>query len=113
MIKLGETVVIRQQLCNTKVEWRNEAGQLHRIDGPAVEHSDGTKAWYVNGQRHRIDGPAVEYNSGTKYWYVNGQLHRIDGPAIEWSDGTKSWYVNGKRIEEYLLSTKIGRLLYL
>jgi len=73
-----------------RTEWRNGSDQLHRIDGPAVE-----------------------YNSGTKYWYVNGQLHRIDGPAIEWSDGTKSWYVNGKRIEEYLLSTKIGRLLYL
>jgi hypothetical protein len=25
-------------------------GLLHRTDGPAVEHSDGDKAWYLNGQ---------------------------------------------------------------
>ena len=23
----------------------------HREDGPAVEYSDGTKSWYLNGQR--------------------------------------------------------------
>ena len=23
--------------------WRNKQGQLHRLDGPAFEHADGTK----------------------------------------------------------------------
>ena len=82
----------------------NDAGQLHRIDGPAVEMSDGGKSWYQNGLRHRMDGPAYEcfdsfrYNS--KYWYQNGKLHRIDGPAIEDTDGNTSWFINGKLLLE-------------
>ena len=40
--------------------WENDKGQLHRIDGPAVEYADGSKSWYINGKFHRIDGPAIE-----------------------------------------------------
>ena len=29
----------------------NEAGQLHREGGPAIEHANGSKAWYKNGER--------------------------------------------------------------
>ena len=43
---------------------------------------------------HRLDGPAVEWSDGTKEWYVNGKCHRLDGPAIERADGKKSWYIN-------------------
>ena len=75
--------------------WFNMEGQRHRIDGPAIEGSDGYKAWWIEGQRHREDGPAVEWSDGHKEWWVNGQLHRIDGPAVEWSNGSKEWYVNG------------------
>jgi hypothetical protein len=46
----------------------------HRNDGPAVDWSNGAKAWYVDGKRHRLDGPAVEYADGAKSWYVNGVL---------------------------------------
>ena len=54
-----------------KKEYKNELGQLHRTDGPAVEFSNGGEAWYINGKRHREDGPAVEYNYGEKSWYLN------------------------------------------
>ena len=47
--------------------------------------ADGTKEWYLNGQLHRVDGPAIEYASGTKAWWLNGKRHRVDGPAIEWA----------------------------
>jgi antitoxin component YwqK of YwqJK toxin-antitoxin module len=70
--------------------------QLHREDGPAFEHPDGTKEWYLNGECHREGGPAAELSDGTKYWYLNGKLHREDGPAIEYSDGDKFWYLNGE-----------------
>jgi hypothetical protein len=80
-----------------RTEWRNENGQLHRLDGPAVEMADGYKAWYQNGQRHRLDGPAIEMADGDKHWYQNDQLHRLDGPAIEFANGSKSWYQNGQR----------------
>ncbi len=51
-------------------EYRNHIGQLHRLDGPAVE-GPGGKLWYINGLRHREDGPAVEYSDGDKSWYLN------------------------------------------
>ena len=50
----------------------NDAGLLHREDGPAVEHLDDTKCWYHNGLRHRIDGPAVEYVHGACQYWIDG-----------------------------------------
>ena len=29
--------------------------------------------WYLNGQLHRVDGPAVEDANGDKRWYLNGK----------------------------------------
>jgi uncharacterized protein (UPF0216 family) len=106
-----------------KTEWRNENGQLHRLDGPAIEwaygdkywfqegqlhrmngpaieKADGSKYWYHEDQLHRLDGPAVEQANGTKHWYHEDQLHRLDGPAIERADGSKSWYIQGKELTE-------------
>ena len=71
--------------------------KLHRLDGPAVERTDGTKEWYQSGQRHRLDGPAIEYTSGKKEWYQNGQRHRLDGPAVEYASGSKEWFQKGQR----------------
>ena len=49
----------------------NFAGQLHRLDGPAVVYAGGAKAWYQNGLRHRTDGPAFMLADGRKWWYLN------------------------------------------
>ena len=70
-------------------------GQLTRLDGPAVERPNGYRAWWQNGQLHRNDGPAIEYSDGSREWYQNGQLHRLDGPAFEGVDGSCEWYING------------------
>ena len=51
--------------------YKNKAGKLHRIDGPAVEMG-GYKVWYHCGARHRIDGPAV-YDGEVKQFYLRGQ----------------------------------------
>jgi hypothetical protein len=72
----------------------------HREDGPAVEYTDGSKAWLINGNLHREDGPAVEFTDGHKEWHINGERHREDGPAIEWTSGVKSWYLNGMCLSE-------------
>ena len=90
----------RVKVYDNKTEWYLN-GQLHREDGPAIEHTNGGKQWYIKGQPHRIDGPAIEYtNGGTKFWYLNGVFHREDGPAIEYPDGAKSWYINGVDLTE-------------
>ncbi len=74
--------------------------KLHREDGPAVEQSDGSKEWYLNGKRHRVDGPAIECADGSKSWYLNGKLHRTDGPAVEYANGSKEWYLDGVEYTE-------------
>lgn len=64
------------------IKYYNEEGQLHRVDGPAIEWADGNRTWYKNGLPHRENGPAVEHATDTyKAWYINGMLHREDGPA--------------------------------
>ena len=78
------------------IHWYNDKGQLHRLDGPAVEYANKDKEWWVDGKRHRLDGPAIEYADGDKEWWVEGKLHRLDGPAIEWANGAKWWYVESK-----------------
>ena len=65
-----------------------------------VYPNGGGKFWYLNGKRHRVDGPAVEWSNGTKCWYLKGKLHRVDGPAIEYANGTKSWCLNDKYLTE-------------
>lgn len=82
--------------------WYDENGDLHREDGPAKEHINGTKSWWIHGKRHREDGPAHESANGSKFWYQNGKLHRLDGPAIERLDDmdkeSRSWYFEGRFI---------------
>jgi hypothetical protein len=56
----------------------------------------GDKRWYLNGEIYRVDGPAIELTDGTKYWSLHNRLHRVDGPAVEYSDGDKYWYLNGE-----------------
>jgi hypothetical protein len=65
-----------------------------------VEDFDGNKFWFLNGEVHRLDGPAIEYADGTKSWYLKGAWHRLDGPASEYADGSKFWFLNGEIMSE-------------
>jgi hypothetical protein len=93
---------------NKTIAWCNSDGKLHRKDGPAIEHANGTKAWFVNGKRHRKDGPAIEWANGDKFWYDDDKFHRENGPAIEHANGDKEWYLNDKKLthEQFLAHTK-------
>ena len=93
-------MIYKKNLGDGTIEWRNENGELHRIDGPAVIYPRGTQSWWLNHKRHRLDGPAIIRVDGTQEWYVNDKLHRLDGPAIIWSDKIQEWYVKGKKITE-------------
>ncbi len=84
---------------DNRTEWYIN-GKHHRVNGPAIEYSDGHKSWFINGKYHREDGPAIEWKDGTKCWYINGKLHRTDGPAVEYTDGYKVWYINDKKFTE-------------
>ena len=61
---------------------------------------NGSQRYYnADGQLHRIEGPAVEWEGGRR-WYQNGQLHREIGPAIEWWNGSVEWWLNGVQLTE-------------
>ena len=55
-----------------KIRGENESlsyykeGKLHREDGPAIEHLNGKKEWWVNEAQHREDGADDEYPKGDK-----------------------------------------------
>ena len=65
---------------------------------------DGNKRYYSDHEMtiyHREDGPAIEHADAYKSWWLNGELHREDGPAIEYADGRNpEWYLNGKHLFE-------------
>jgi hypothetical protein len=90
----------------TKEWWVN--GQLHREDGPAIEHAGGSRIWCQNDKIHREDGPAYEESDGTRVWYIYDVRHREDGPAVEFANGTKMWYIKGVRLtlDEFIKRTK-------
>ena len=62
-------------------------------------YDDGSvqyKSWRnEKGEAHREDGPALEYSIGTRKWIKNEKLHRDDGPAIVWENGRHSYFLNG------------------
>ena len=37
-----------------------------------IEYESGLKEWRKNGSFHRFDGPALEYTNGTKRWHIDG-----------------------------------------
>jgi len=110
------------------ISYRNELGQLHREDGPAVERKDGINSYYLkgkalseneyykiprtdeegnkrwfneNGKLHRDDDlPAVDLVNGYKVWYQNGIIHRNDNPAVIYPNGTTKWYMNGECLND-------------
>lgn len=93
--------------------WRNEAGQLDRVNGPAIIETEvktnhiWLEHWYSNGQLHRDGGPAILETPGLpgdrskrEEWYTNGKLNRVDGPASlrQCSEGViylEEWAIDG------------------
>ena len=55
------------------IRYYNSLGQLHRLYGPAIEYSDGYRAWYQDDKLHRLDGPAVDFGSNVYRWYIDGK----------------------------------------
>lgn len=41
------------------------------VEDIIIDHN-GTKRYYLNDKLHRVDGPAVEHNNGTMEYYLDG-----------------------------------------
>lgn len=72
-------------------------GEVHRVDGPALEDKEGTLGWYTHGRLHRVDGPAITASDGRGSWYKDGVLHRTDVCVMEHVDskGVRQWSFYG------------------
>ena len=71
----------------------------------------GTKRHYTDRKMKILDregGPAVEFTNGYKAWFINHELHREDGPAVEYADGSKEWYINDKRFTEEEFNSRMN-----
>ena len=80
VIKIDKNTIIT----NYKIVFRNDAGKIHRADGPAIIYPDGYKEWWINGKKHRVDGPSIT-SYGDKLWYINGQYYGYsDEPPKEY-----------------------------
>ena len=52
------------EITNEYIVFRNDAGKIHREDGPAVIWSNGDKLWCINGNRYgegKGEEPPKEY----------------------------------------------------
>lgn len=45
---------------------------VHSSTGPAIVFYDGSEGWFINGQLHRTDGPALNHK-GRQYYWLYGQ----------------------------------------
>jgi hypothetical protein len=89
--------------CLGTVFYTNEKGEYHRTDGPAIEWSDGSKEWWVDGKRHRTDGPAVVCCNGHKEWWV-GDI-RLTEKEFNRKYGTKTNTTSNNVKVEYEVKT--------
>lgn len=46
--------------------------QDRRTYNGIIIHNNGDKCYYVNCLPHRLDGPAMEFSDGVKRWYFMG-----------------------------------------
>ena len=46
---------------------------MRKKESVVTINNRGDKSWYQNGERHRIDGPAIEYSNGNKFYFLRGQ----------------------------------------
>ena len=56
--------------------WRDKAGDIHRLNGPAFTLINGELGWGSHGKYHRDDGPArIWPSTGLEEWWKNGERY--------------------------------------
>ena len=65
----------RVKVYDHKTEWFNLDGKRHRENGPAVEHDNGDKFWFLNNKNLTED----EFNQRMNPTSCSGKIVEIDG----------------------------------
>ena len=64
--------MITKTIENNHIVYRNDKGQYHNINAPALIWNDGSEWYYENGQLHNLHGPAIVDKFGNKGYFING-----------------------------------------
>jgi len=57
----------------------DEKGKIHRLKGPADETKRLEEfSWRYNGYKHRLNGPAIEHVNGSKEWWLNDKEYKLE-----------------------------------
>jgi hypothetical protein len=56
-----------------RIEWRDDAGRLRRTSGPARVSPSGREEWFRHGRLHREDGLALIHANGSVKYYLDGE----------------------------------------
>ncbi len=98
-IKISENCIMRLRnninTGNWSIYYYNSKGHFHNLYGPAINHKNRTKMWYINGVYHRENQPALISPLG-KLWYYEGRLHRLNGPASVHIELGNKYYIHDK-----------------
>jgi len=43
------------------------------LKGYEISETTFYRVWYLNGKRHREDGPAIEHSNGDREWWINDE----------------------------------------
>ena len=62
------------------IQWIDDEGLLHRVDGPAWVWPDGTQYWFNHDRDHFVHGPSDLYADGRLAWYEDGEYLRERDP---------------------------------
>lgn len=62
-------------------EWKGPANNLHRVDGPAREESNGTKEWYLWGR-----AIMTQYHNGVVRLHQDGLPHLVSVMMTQMAD---------------------------
>ena len=66
------------------------------------EKQDGGTVYYDQaGNIHRVGGPALITRDNYIYYLRHGQFHREDGPAINTPSGIERWYLYNKQVDPF------------
>ena len=50
----AKSILVTDPLTGRKL-WKDKDDKIHRTDGPAIEHPNGTVAWYIHGFKWDLD----------------------------------------------------------
>lgn len=70
---VDEDLFVRLEYASLRYYMDDSCQKLHRTEGPAVIHNNGTVEYWNRGQLHRVEGPAIETKMGSEVYYLFGR----------------------------------------